>query len=598
MFAAKTALIATLATLVSAVAALGQEEVLRHVYDKAGGTRIEIESLFGTAARHGALPFRITIRNNTGKDRAWTVTFREGHPGRKLTTESTYRFEVENASEVRHEVVFHFAPAFAAYDYRNLAVEVSAPGLRDVSRNAGQQTNQSFPMLAISKPLARRSLAALDDHLEKQNSNNHFFAKPFEPDALPSDWLGYTGLDFFLVDLDSWNNLQSSQRQAVISWVRLGGNLEVYTETGETIGDLGLPGGNRQEASATQATLSLGRVRVQEWNGSELPTALVGHYSSHRTRDQELEGYYGTDWPLQESLESKDFNAAVIFALLVGFAVLVGPVNLFYFAKSGRRHRLFVTTPVISVAACLVVVVFILLKDGVGGQGLRVVFADLQPTPGEMRLYTSQEQVSRTGVMVDPGFEADRRLGLAPVNLPESAYNPLSPRNRRTTTYEIEGPVFRGGLFRSRSEQGFVVCAAEPTRARIEITAPSSEGSPPRLVSSLASPIGEFYYLDTDARLWKSPPGTTVAPGSAIPLEPADRNAFEAWLRRETSGFSRPLAERIARLGSEADRFFALPDDDSAFPLPTHPSLDWENRAVLLSGSPLPRNPATLSSDE
>ncbi|MBP6783417.1 MAG: hypothetical protein KA152_06475, partial [Verrucomicrobiales bacterium] len=199
--------------------AWSQEELLRQKYPSAGDTFVLVESLFGKAARQGSLPYRITIRNNTGADRTWNVELREGNPGRALSTASNYRISVENGSEVQREVAFQFAPSFLAYDYRNLKISVSSPGLPSEVRNEGDQTNQDFPALVMSEPLARRSLARLDDLLKKENSANVSFAKSIEASYLPTDWKGYTGIDAFLIDLPSWQALSLAQRQAIFAWV-------------------------------------------------------------------------------------------------------------------------------------------------------------------------------------------------------------------------------------------------------------------------------------------------------------------------------------------------------------------------------------------
>ena len=126
-----------------------------------------------------------------------------------------WRIAVENGSEVQREVTFQFAPAFLAYDYRNLNISVSSPGLPSESRNEGEQTNQDFPSLVMSEPLARRSLARLDALVKKENSNNYSFAKSVETSYLPTDWKGYSGIEAVLIDLSSWQALSLAQRQAI-----------------------------------------------------------------------------------------------------------------------------------------------------------------------------------------------------------------------------------------------------------------------------------------------------------------------------------------------------------------------------------------------
>ncbi|MEQ1840773.1 MAG: hypothetical protein ABL994_10205, partial [Verrucomicrobiales bacterium] len=48
---------------------ISQEQIFRQEYSGLTDTFVEVDSVFGTAARQGSLPFRITIRNNSGEAR-------------------------------------------------------------------------------------------------------------------------------------------------------------------------------------------------------------------------------------------------------------------------------------------------------------------------------------------------------------------------------------------------------------------------------------------------------------------------------------------------------------------------------------------------
>merc|ERR1712005_58774 len=102
-----------------------------------------------------------------------------------------------------------------------------------------------------------------------------------------------------------------------------------------------------------------------------------------------------------------------------------------------------------------------------------------------MRLYVTQEQVSRTGVILSSGFKSDTEMVMDPVNLPPSIFNPFSVGSNRTTDYYFSEQHYDGGFFRSRSEQGFSIRTSQPTRARVEVESTARRDSPPSLVSSL-----------------------------------------------------------------------------------------------------------------
>jgi hypothetical protein len=585
----------------------GQESLYRKNYTDAGDTFIEIESVFGKVARHGSLPYLITIRNNSGQNRVWTIRLSEGSAGRSLTTSAIYHIAVENGSERRREITLAFAPAFLAYDYRNLTVTVGATGFATETRHLGEQTNQSFPGLAISQPLAQRSLARLDDAVRKENSSNQNFAKPFDISSLPSEWDGYSGLDGLLIDLDSWLSLSLVQRQAILAWVRLGGMVDVYAEEGVTFSDLKLQV-NAADPAATELPMSFGSIRLRRWAGGDLPDNVISQYRHLAQRSATLESDFDSDseWPLKKPFGSREFNPVFVFVLLVIFAILVAPVNLFYFARAGRRHRLFITTPIISVVTCLLIIVMILFTDGVGGRGVRALIADLQPSREEMRLYLTQEQISRTGVMVKTGFSSDLIDDINPVRLTGSNFNAFPPTGNRSTSYEISGDDFSGGFFPSRTEQGFVLRSAEPTRSRIELIAPATEFAAPQLTSNLPLSITGFYYLDHRGQAWHSLPEKVIEPGQKIPLEKAGDRKWPEWLEEDTDFFSNGQRSRLRRLNSEPNRFFARVNGGESLALATHPGIRWGKTVVVLTGTPTtgraapapaPETPAALEID-
>jgi hypothetical protein len=271
--------------------------------------------------------------------------------------------------------------------------------------------------------------------------------------------------------------------------------------------------------------------------------------------------------------------------LLVAFAILVAPVNLFYFAGPGKRHRLFITTPIISLGACLLVILIIFVGDGLGGRGYRIAFADLQSKAGEMRLYLTQEQISRTGVMIDPGFQNDRRISLEPVNLRDSEFNNLRKRSGVSIQFRFEDEQFPGGFFRSRSEQGFSIRASEPTRARIERKASTGEDDTPNLISNFPAGIQFLAFHDEAGNFWRTPEAVNLAPGSPIPLEKTGENDFKNWVAGSSSEFSETTRDRIRFLAKEPGRFFALSENAPDLFLGTHRRIDWEKETLLISGS-------------
>ena len=575
-------LLAAIAAMLPSVAARGGEQIFRHDYAGNTDTFVEIQSVFGAVAKQGSLPYRITIRNNTGRTRVWMIRFSEGNYGRRLNTGATFSIEVGDGAQAVREVTLPFAPAFLAYDYRNLEITASASGLPSESRTFGEQTPQSFPILAMSKALAQRSLSRLDDLVKNENSGNPHFAKTFDPGQLPSDWLGYTGLDGLILDEPAWKALTPAQRQALVAWVRLGGRVDLYGQNEIDPASLDLP---IAAAGGTDAgwALSLGSIHFHTWDGREVPENHLAFFRNIPQGSQALEGEYDLKWKVFADFGTKEFNPLLVFLLLLAFAILVAPVNLFYLAKPGRRHRLFVTTPIISVSTCLLIILIIFFIDGIGGAGRRVVLADLQPGENENRLYVTQEQLSRTGVMITPGFTTGRIYDLNPVNLPASQFNPFSQNGERSATYVMSEGRYSGEFFRSRSEQAFSLRTAEPARSRIDHQ--GEENGKPVLVSNLAQEILDFHYRDAKGGHWVATAGSVTAPGQRIPLEKSDAAVWPGWIEDSITNFSQTRRDRIRGM-QDPHRFFARVRDPEALALPTHRGIRWEETLLLVTGTP------------
>ena len=159
MFKKRSLLLLIVLTSVLINTATAETQILRHVYPKLRNTTVEINSTFGVAARNGSLPFRVTIINNSGADRAWNVELSEGGSLRTVTSQS---IEVRNGATVETEIILPFAPEFTTYSYRNLSTKISSPGLPSVERNTGYQTVSNIPTIAMSQRLGQRSLSTLD----------------------------------------------------------------------------------------------------------------------------------------------------------------------------------------------------------------------------------------------------------------------------------------------------------------------------------------------------------------------------------------------------------------------------------------------------
>ena len=95
---------------------------------------------------------------------------------------------------------------------------------------------------------------------------------------------------------------------------------------------------------------------------------------------------------------------------LIIFAVLVGPLSLFLWAPAGKRQRLFLLIPAISVGFSLLLLLLILAGDGTGGTGSREVL--IQVNPQDHSALISQNQICKTSVLLNNTFQLPENAGI------------------------------------------------------------------------------------------------------------------------------------------------------------------------------------------
>ena len=571
--------------------AQAQQRLLQRNYDKTGSTRIEVESVFSPAVARGYLPVRVTIRNATPQNRTWNLEFDFGSSWGEMSYRSNFEVSADAGAETVQELLVPVPTSISGgSSYRQLTTRAHCVGLPPESQTDSSNYSADWPGIAISKKLADRNLSQLNSAMSGgSRSGADVFGATFDPATLPADWRAYTSLDVVMITDEEWKTASPSARLAILEWIRLGGRLDLYTRNPKPAEVLIAEGfvGLGNTGSATNR--GLGKAQAWSWNGQDLNASqIVGRYRSVPNVANGLANDYRRDWPLLRSFGSKSFNAILVVLLLIVFGVVVGPINLFVLAKPGRRHRLFVTTPIISLIASLLILALILLSDGIGGSGRRAVLANLEPGANEKRLYVIQEQISRTGVLLGSGFQISEPAFVSPVMLPASPWNRLDNSSQSVASYHLNGNTFRGDWFQSRSEQGHYLQTVRPTRSRIELQAASPSGeTPPKLFSSLEFTVDEFFYRDHAGQVWQATSGK-IAGGEEIPLKPVNSQDLEKWWKSQTGNFSAPLRNRAKSLISEPDHFFATSTDSQAGFIDTLSSIRWKDDFAVIHGSILP----------
>jgi len=601
--------LAALDALLQVANAQASQALIRETYNAKGQPVISLEvtPLLTQLPSSGYFPLRVKITNDSKTSRTWMFgftsrDFNPGGEGNELKSEFSVRCDSRAVAEV--DLLVPLISVFLEEGSIELDIEVSAPAPFPRSNETiSTECHHDWPSVMYSETIHSRNGNKLDKAAESSlgaypgsaplpsvftGSGGYVgmgleFGASFRATAMPDDWRAYSGYDACLLTDGDWNDLPVGARSALRKWNRLGGVLLVYiTNPATDLNSLGLEKGT---VGASHADLGWGSVRLQSFPASGLLEAeetvklvrdTISRIGGHRARN--LRSDFHPNWPLQAEFGKKTFRIAFFILVLIIFGILVGPVNLFVFARAGHRHKLFVTTPLISLGASAILVVLILYQDGFGGHGQRLVFHEVGP---DNTAYISQEQIARTGVLLKTGFTTSEHGYLSPVMLGNSRWARITEENsggngRYNVALDESGLKVTGDWFQSRSEHGHLFETIRPSRGRLNLV-PSPAA--PTINSTFEFPLDEIFYRDGDGGIWR---GSDVPQGRNVSLTPSDKQAFTDWFRQQRDRFTRRNQARLDLCRNRRSHFFAV--STRAKGVTTLETLDWEDPYTFLSG--------------
>ncbi len=532
------------------------------------GVKIEITGPADEVPPDGCYPCWVTIHNRSGATRTWNIQATEqsyAEHGDSISTSQS--LPVENDSVARAAVLIPLSSGARSggYSYQSISLEINGYGVEGQAAplaNTSISRASSTAFVGMGEALATPIWASLQK--KYSDASRRLYGSTVAPTQISPDWRALSGFGCLWLADTEYTTLDAGQRAAIRRWVDQGGTFYLSARTLDPAlrASLDLPD------DGTEGHQGYGLVRWLPWDGKPLEldraVAIIDGITARRS---DPDTHDATNWGMMKSVGAIPLNAPFLLGFIGLFAVVAGPVNLFMFAPATRRHRLFWTTPLISAVGSLLLVAVILLQDGFGGRGERVMVTRL--FPGQRQAVVVQEQVARTGVLLSRQF-----------TLPEDTLlSPLGASFAGRRRFAQAGRECSGDWFMSRLVQAHRAETIVPSRAEIQLLNPAEAGggAPPVVVSSIPATLREIVYHAPAGTDWH---GSNLHTGERATLRQDGQTSFTV-----TTGSAYLTGlQRMARL--EPGTFFAVADDGPF--IETLPSVRWRNQQAVFLGPVTP----------
>lgn len=573
----------------------GQNPLYDVIYNKKN-SRLAVTAMSSTVPTSGFLAVRVEAQNNETVPITWRFNFTSkdvqwASDGNRLSSQFSLTCLAGEGKTV--EFMVPLVTHFQNHGEPTVEVEILAsPPLFKGLAEMNNGKDQNWPDILMSDTLATPNLGPLQSRsssrgrrgLVKGRIQVETFAGSFLPQTLSSDWRAYSGTDILMMTATDWEEIPPGAKTAILQWNRLGGRLIIYAKSPSTsLLSLGIVSSDVEAASTT--TRSWGTVELIMHDGLLLDVpetlSLVQSGGTVQARSETVRKGNRNSWPLQAQFGTRNFNATFSILILVAFAIVVGPINLFVFAKSTQRHRLFITTPIISLAASLLLIIIIFAQDGLGGIGHRIALVESRPD--ENKLYIQQEQIARTGVLFGTSFALADHTVLSPIALESSRMARVTLQNdggdsRYRILQEEQNKLnYSGDWFQSRSEYGHLATSIETTRGRLELL--SNTGAP-TLTSTFEFPLEKIYYISSDNTYWTNE--SPLISGRKVTLKPAPPLEYREWILQVSKNLTQDSATRLKQASRGRNHFVATTSEGPF--IETLASLRWAESLAIMTG--------------
>jgi hypothetical protein len=338
-------------------------------------------------------------------------------------------------------------------------------------------------------------------------------------DALPDRWQGWPAWVTLLTTPDGEALLTTPQREAIADWTRTGGDL--FTT----------------DPSCVTAWRRIG-VRAHLIN----PAATEQESLLARLRTASAEDGRPADHPVPGTDE---LPTAWFLTLAITFAIVAGPLNLWWTMRRKQPFLLLVSTPLISIGTCILLIAIALMSDGIGRRRTAAQVVVLDQTAQRACAFTAVTWFC--GIAPGPfAIDAEDRV------LPMDANDWGGGWRRDRPVLALDwrsGQQADGGWIPARVNRQLAFTQVRPERRRISIM---RHGGGWRLGNGLDVAISDLHWCDAAGSVWQA---KDVASGQEVALSPARSTAQRPDTALQRMGVDARLS--LAGAGRDAGTFIA-----------------------------------------
>jgi len=306
---------------------------------------------------------------------------------------------------------------------------------------------------------------------------------PVAPASWSANWMHYTGFAGILLTPTDWNELAPPVQTALLRYVEAGGALTFV-------------GGQPTGLPVMRQLTDFAPVPAAA-HGFGFVTLVPDKIDSDTLNTLELcwrtsELSSGSMWAANDMitpiplLEDQSLPLKSLFSLLVVFAVVGGPVNLWVLAKKQRRLWIFWTLPLLGIITAVILVGSVIVSEGWVRIQKTTSMTLLDERTGEAATIGWTGFYSTLAPDGDVRFESGTEV------------RPMFMAGEAHTDW-TDGQRFVAGWIGSRLARGFVVRKVEPRRERLPVR---REAGHLVAINGLGATIRELWVADQYGAAW------------------------------------------------------------------------------------------------